>query len=152
MGGGPPVTIFFRACHIRDLRPSFKDGEVIVVDGIADPKTLRPHETSMSDPFFSPDGSTFAYVASRGRKFQVVVGSEIGEKFSSVSAMTFSPDGKSVAYRAERFGKNFVVAGKALSEEFDAVVSGPFYSPDSKKVAFVVLKGQEIWSKVMDVK
>jgi hypothetical protein len=81
-----------------------------------------------------------------------VVGSDIGEKFSKVDAIVFAPNGKTAAYRGERFGKQVVVAGKAMSEEFESVISGPFYSADSKKVSFIVRNGSELWSKVMEVK
>jgi Tol biopolymer transport system component len=120
----------------------------IIVDGHGLLETFD----SVGVPFFSPDGSTVAYVATRGSKQLAVVGSDIGEKFSKVEPIVFSPDGKTVSYRGERFGKQVVVAGKALSEEFDAVVAGPFYSSDSKKVSFVVRQGLELWSKFLDVK
>jgi len=44
------------------------------------------------------------------------------------------------------------VAGDTQSEEFDEIVSGPVWSPDGKRVAFVAKLGAELWSKVLELK
>ncbi len=102
-------------------------------------------------PVFSPDGRSVAYPAGRGEKQVMVVGDRPGEKFSEVGAPVFSPDGRVVAYRAVRYGKEVVVVGSQVGEEVDRVLWGPVFSADGKKVSYRAQKGQELWSKVVDV-
>jgi Tol biopolymer transport system component len=123
-------------------------GQWMVIDG----KMEMPGFDQVGNPFFSADGTKLAYVAMKGSKQLVVAGDHVGEKFSQVNHLAFSPDGTSIAYRAERFGKQVIVAGGATSDEFDEVCEGPFYSPDSKQVAFVIRQGKEFWSKVLKVR
>jgi hypothetical protein len=80
-----------------------------------------------------------------------VVGDRQEEKFSQVGAPVLSPDGRVVAYSAERYGKEVVVVGDRVGEDCDRVLWGPVFSPDGKKVSYRALKGQELWSKVLDV-
>lgn len=135
----------------KHLAYKARDNEAqwIVIDGKKE--TPVPFD-QVGRPLFSPDGLTVAYVAMKGSKQVVVVGDRVGEKFSQVSHLTFSPDGKTMAYKAERFGKQVVVAGSSMSEEFEEVREGPFFSSDSKSVAFVIRQGKELWSKVLRVR
>lgn len=123
-------------------------GTWVVLDG----KESTERFDGVKRLLFSPDGSVLAYVAAVGTKELVVVGDRIGEKFAQVSHLKFSPGGDRVAYRAERFGKQVIVAGDRISEDFEEVTDGPTFSPDGRRVAFVIRKGAEFWSKVLDVK
>jgi Tol biopolymer transport system component len=124
------------------------DTQWVVVDG---KKEKAGEFDQVGNPVFGPEGTIVAYVAMKGQKQLVVMGDQVGEKFTQVSHLIVSPDGRSVAYRAERFGKQVVVAGGAISDEFEDVTWGPFFSSDSKSVAFVVRQGSEFWSKVLKV-
>lgn len=105
-----------------------------------------------SDPVVNPDGSIVAYAAARGKRWYLVVGDKLTKKFSLIDRIRFGPDGKTLAYRAGQYGKQLVVAGEARSEEFDGILTGPVFSADGKKVAFVARQGQELWSKTLEVR
>ena len=93
-------------------------------------------EIEESAGLWSPDGTSVAYRASRGKKYFVVVGTRKGAEFDYVGLPAFSPDGKQVAYEAkvgpaERRKSLLIVGDRPLKGEFDFVL-GPSFMPDGK--------------------
>jgi len=109
-------------------------------------------------PSPAPEGNV-AYAAWKGGQRFIVVGDR---KWPSPAVLlkafpgpiVFSPDGKVFAYAAAEgeIGKQFVVVGENKVEEFDRVLTTPQFSADGRKLCFGVLKGRELWWKVVDVK
>lgn len=95
---------------------------------------------------FSPDSRHLAYVARVGANWLVMVD---GQKLESLSSkeqsfspardLAFSPDGKHLAYIRRSTNWTIVVDGHEVSQSSGVVVS-PVFSPDSKRLAFIVAR------------
>lgn len=114
---------------------------------------LTEHEAfgGIDELGLSPDGRRIVYIITKGNRQHLVVDGQPGKKFSRIHRLRLGPDG-TPAYVAVIYGKSFVVAGEAQAEEVDAVLDGPVFSADGRKVAYVALKGGELWAKTLDVK
>jgi Tol biopolymer transport system component len=115
-------------------------------------------------PYFSPDSKRLAYVAEQDGKQFVVVDDKKGNQYPWIFALSvfFSPDSRRLAYVAASDvvrppkvgglpvavgGKQFVVVDGVEGKQYDRIVPiGPdenshvlsvFFSPDSKRVAYV---------------
>ncbi len=128
----------------------------VVVDG----REGKQYDGLVGGLSFSPDSRHVAYTASAdGKSFAVVDGKE-GKRYDGLGVTpTFSPDGKRVAYAAQAGGKQFaVVDGKegVHYEPYARIVvsttedggdyydiGGFLFSPDSKRVAYVVSTGPQ---------
>ncbi len=99
----------------------------------------------------SRDGKSFAYAASRGGSWFVVVNEAEGPMFDRVVTPKFSPDGKYLVYRARQAGRRFVVVadktGKTIKTHpaYEQVFDVQF-TADGKSVAYGVKDGNRlIW-------
>ena len=94
---------------------------------------------------FSPDSSSFVYVASsyaaEGPSFVVVNGKK-EKPYASVHEPVFSPDSKKLAYQAEpvsEYGGFNVIDGVEGKKYFSAIHEGGIiFSPDSKRYAYCI--------------
>ena len=94
---------------------------------------------------FSPDSSSFVYVASsyaaEGPSFVVVNGKK-EKPYASVHEPVFSPNSKRLAYQAEpqgEFGGFNVINGVEGKKYFSAIHDGGIiFSPDSKRYAYCI--------------
>jgi Tol biopolymer transport system component len=113
----------------------------VAVDGVAQKEYegMR-YPSSLS---FSPNGQRVGYWAKRAGKRLVVIDGVEGEEYEYVNYLTWSPDGRRVAYNAGRpLLKCFVVVDGAPVGPYLDVDSGPVFSPDSKRVAYVATRGR----------
>jgi hypothetical protein len=99
----------------------------------------------------SPDGKRLVHVAHKGNRQYLVVDGRPTKKFSRIDLLRLGPDG-TPAYVATAYGKSFVMAGETQGGEVDDVLDGPVFSADGRKVAYVALKGGELWARTLDVK
>lgn len=109
-------------------------------------------------PVFSPGGKQIAYPAKRGQEWFIIVdGEERKVKESNIyniRSLAFSPNGQQIGYVVdkiepqvesfiivgERKYKSYSVASIGLMEPFFiSGIKGPFFSPDNKTVAYVVV-------------
>jgi Tol biopolymer transport system component len=134
------------AAQVRFSRTTVNKGELRTVE------EAGPIYDSVTDPVVNSDGTLVAYGAGKGSRMYLVVGEKTNLKFSMIDRITFGPDGKTVAFLAGQYGKQFVHAGSNRSEDFDEVVSGPVWSQDGKKVAFIARREGQLWSKILEVK
>lgn len=113
-----------------------KRGEklVVVIDG-----TEGKEYDALRGFVFSPDSQHYAYAAKIGKKRRLVSDGEDGKEYDDVHAPVYSPDSQKLASAAEIEGgkKAFIVANGKENEMYDLITNGPFFSPDSKRVAFV---------------
>ena len=90
-----------------------------------------------SNPTYSPDGKSFAYVEKVGDKQVVVKDGVAWSKYTYVSNLTYSPDGKSFAYIAQQDNKMFVVKDGVEGSKEYVILSKLTYSPDSRHFAYI---------------
>jgi Tol biopolymer transport system component len=129
-----------KLAYAADLR--WNRETCLVVDGIE-----GRQYAGVSEALFSPDSSRLAYVASKrhpDRDLVVIDGKE-GKPYDIVSGVSvdffvFSPDGKHTAYRVVT-PHHFVVRDDSPGKSYDSIGSFPVFSPDSKRLAYVALKG-----------
>jgi WD40 repeat protein/tetratricopeptide (TPR) repeat protein len=125
-----------------------------VIDGV---ETEAYEETR--GIMFSPDSKRVAYVARlNGKEFLVIDGVK-GKEYDYVIGCIFSPDSKRVAYRVmqgkgEQEKKGFVVIDGVEGKEYEVIIDkcgNPYiwwasgfmnFSPDSKRVAYAVKRGE----------
>ncbi len=134
-----------------------------LVEGYFD--SLWPAWHGVSSPVFSPDGTHVAYAARRDKNEMVAtLDGEPGPKFEAIlSAPVFSPDSQHVAYVALENGKVGLVLdtskvtavarkGAFLGGLNSEVRPGEFanrptFSPDSRRVAYVWVRGGSWYGK-----
>lgn len=117
---------------------------VVVTDG----KPSKPYsEIAQASLIFSPDSQRVAYIAYSGdTKFVVVDGKE-GP--STMDEPIFSPDGKHFAYLHYSDGETSLVVNGKISKVDDGARNLK-YSPDSKRLAYVVGRDFEKKSVMVD--
>jgi len=103
---------------------------------------------------FSPDSKRLAYFAGKGSMRTVVLDGAEGapHRDAMVSTLRFSPDGTKLAYAAQlESGKWAIVVNGKAGAAFDYIGSftGVNWSPDSKRLAYAALVGQQ-WGAVVD--
>ena len=102
---------------------------------------------------YSSDGRFYAYAATKGESWCVVVNGKEGPVFDRVVSPKFSPDGKFLVYRARKSGKRFVVvadtSGKTIKTfpEYEQVFDVQF-TADGRSVAYGVKDDQKLIWKV----
>jgi Tol biopolymer transport system component len=113
-------------------------------------------------PFFSPDSKRLAYVAEQNGKQFVVRDGEEGRPYGYVYALSvcFSPDSKRLAYAVageanllQVGGKRSVVVDGIEGKQYDGIapvgadedsnVLSLFFSPDSRRLAYVAKQGSK---------
>jgi Tol biopolymer transport system component len=129
----------------RSVRPRAWDVYVVRADGSGLRRLTRTD--SASEPAWSPDGRTIAYVTETGLFLMNADGTgrhlltaRIGGRYP-VHSPAWSPDGRAIAY-ANRGGQIFVINADGTGER--RVSRGlslwcPAWSPDGRKLAFVVM-------------
>lgn len=104
---------------------------------------------------YSADGSKFAFAASNGKGWGIVVnGKEGPATYDTIVSLQFSPDGTKTVFRARRGGKRFVVVADALTgatirehQSYERVFE-PVFTADGASVAYGVVEGKDLWWKV----
>lgn len=123
-----------------------RDGkQFIVIEDRSGMKKGPDFATVECGPYFSGDGSTYAYGASDGAQQFIIVGDQRGEAFDGVGVPQLSHDGKRLAHTASKGmlsdKKVCVVVDGKKSEFFDSVSALPAFSPDGTSVAYVGRRG-----------
>ncbi len=97
---------------------------------------------------FSPDGSQFAVILSRGKDPTLYILNlvtkevkNIADNFGVCASPTFSPDGKEIAFISDRAGKPQLYIYNLQTKNFRKLTSfywvdSPSWSPDGKWIAF----------------
>jgi WD40 repeat protein len=93
---------------------------------------------------FSPDCKHVAYVARTGWSFVMVLDGKAGNPYDKIETMLeaqslFSPDSRHFFYPAISKGKRLVIVDGVESEGTRSI---PYYSPDGKRVAYVIGGGE----------
>jgi hypothetical protein len=126
----------------------------VVVDGVQSSPWKAIGEQGV---LFSADGEHVAYSARRAKTPQpaegepadewlVVQDGKAGPPYKSVSQLVFAPVGSRFAYNAEIAKDQWVVvADGEASEPAEDVHSPPSFSPDGKRLAYSVARGQELF-------
>lgn len=91
-------------------------------------------------PIFSPDSRRVGYTAKRSGKWIAVIDEREGREFDWIApnSLAFGSDSARVGYWAKRAGRQYAVIDGRENE--DGAV--PIFSPDGKRVAFVVARGR----------
>ncbi len=104
---------------------------------------------------FSPNGNSYVFsvtefgTTANSRKEYIVNDGHVKKKYTGISAPTFSPDSKHLAYIAHEENLKFVVRDdkessiKASWIGSPQVDNGLVFSPDGKKLAYILGKGAE---------
>ncbi len=101
----------------------------------------------VSDPVFSHDGSSMAFVAEKNLKRFVVHDGKRSQEYADLGMWPrFAPAGRRLVYSGKLAGENLVVDGVAKS--FEAVRTAQF-SHDGRRLA-VVAREAGIWSLYVD--
>jgi tricorn protease len=150
---GPDDIIFENGGRLYLLNLATEKYNEVSIQILTDRATLKPHledvSKSVREPDISPSGKRAAFEA-RGDLFTVPAehgvvrnltrSSGVAERFPS-----WSPDGKTIAYFTDRTGEYQLAIrpadGSGKEEILTAFGPGfryrPYWSPDSKKVAFI---------------
>jgi uncharacterized repeat protein (TIGR03803 family) len=105
--------------------------------------------------FGSPDGTRFAYVASKGSDWVMVINQKEGPAFDRINAALFSPVGHRLAYIATKAGKQQVVVDSFISNPYQNVpLSESQFSSDAQHFGFVAQSDPSVpsWHAVVDGK
>lgn len=150
---GPEDIVFEEAGHLYlyTLSPgNYKEVPIeVVTDEMALRPVLAPVEKLLTNAFISPDGKRvlaeargdiFSLPAEDGVVKDLTQSSDVAERFPS-----WSPDGKYIAYWSDRSGEYELTLREAGQEGGEKKLTsyGPgfrynlFWSPDSKKLAFI---------------
>jgi len=120
-----------RFAYVQQNHPN--PGVTMMVSG----KAMGPAYSSVSAPFWSPDGSRLAYMGtSPSGTFPVIDGQEL-EGFNWVKEFTWSPDGKRYAfYAGNNSAIRMFVDGKEQPKALNFGVGALGWSPDGKHFAY----------------
>jgi len=91
----------------------------------------------VSNPFFAPKGSRWAYRTNTTPNWTMVVDGKPQETATDIGDPIWSPDGKSVAYRAGNRGDYVMVIDGKKGPKLPQI-EDPVWSPDGKICAYVV--------------
>jgi tricorn protease len=150
---GPSDIVFEAGGRLYLLDLASDEYREIAIDVVTDLATLKPRSESVSDLIFnawvSPSGKRAVFEA-RGDVFTVPAEHGPIRNLTATSGIaerypTWSPDGKHVAYWSDRSGEYELTLrpadGSGSEERLTSLGAGfryrPFWSPDSKKLAFV---------------
>ena len=98
---------------------------------------------------FSESGTDVAYVASVGRKFQVVHNQSRSKEYAAVGQIVFTSDGRRIVYPAlSADGKWRMVLDGNEGRPYDTLLT-PRFSPDGKHVVYQAKNGDK-WFIVVD--
>ncbi|HUK13577.1 MAG TPA: PDZ domain-containing protein [Thermoanaerobaculaceae bacterium] len=150
---GPSDIVFEDGENLYLLDLATEKVHAVKIEVVTDRATLKPREENVSkliqDASVSPSGKralfeargdVFSVPAEHGPVYDLTRTSGIAERFP-----TWSPDGKTVAYFSDRSGEYELTVRPAdgSGEERKVTSLGPgfryrpYWSPDSKKVAFI---------------
>ena len=97
-------------------------------------------------PLFSNGQFHWAFVAfDAAKKARAFIDGRPEPLFDGIDDFVFSPDGSRWAYRAGIGGKQAVVTGGVAGPGFETIIkiSGPVFSPDSRRMAYGALNGTQ---------
>lgn len=124
-------NLIFRACQGA--------GELVSVNGGRGPVCAAITE----DPFFSPDGSHYAYTASDGDSVFAVIDGVAQAPYAGVGKPVFSADGGRWAYVADPgTGAYTVVANGKETGMHANIYNEPVFSPDGGRLLYCVNDGK----------
>lgn len=130
-GDSSTVGHYVRIGKAGTAQRAFHTVDAMVIGG----KMLGEFE-HVSNPFFAPKGSRWAYRTNTPPTWTMVVDGKAQETATDVGDAIWSPDGKSVAYRVGTRGKYaMVIDGKKGAEYPD--LGDPVWSPDSKICSYI---------------
>ena len=151
---GPEDIVFEEAGHLYLYNLSSGNSKEVPVEVVTDEMALRPVltpvEKLLTNIFISPDGhrvvaeargDLFSLPAENGVVKDLTQSTDVAERFPA-----WSPDGKYIAYWSDRSGEYELTlreAGQENTTEKKLTSYGPgfrynlFWSPDSKKIAFI---------------
>ena len=123
------------------------DGKKYRTFNVSDEGILYGIALGYFDPVISRDSKRIAYYTTKGNKTVVIVDGEEGLPYDYTSKLILSPDEKKIVYLAHNDDeKEFVVVINGKEEKKhngraqDPLIVPPLFSPDSKKLAYVVTK------------
>ena len=134
------MPVWFSFGSFEDNSPWINVGIVANTSGSENSSSSLQKEEiidNASNPTYSPDGKSFAYVEKVGDKQVVVKDGVAWSKYTYVSNLTYSPDGKSFAYIAQQDDKMFVVKDGVEGSKEYVILSKLTYSPDSRHFAYI---------------
>ncbi|MEZ0229338.1 MAG: hypothetical protein ACAI25_11985 [Planctomycetota bacterium] len=107
------------------FEPSGKSAAFVVAHGAEHAVSFAGKEGPryrgiVSPVAFAPDGKSVAYAALTARKYVLVHGERVIDKYDDVGAPVFLADG-TLVFRAKRGGKHFVVVGETEGPPFGDV-------------------------------
>jgi tricorn protease len=150
---GPSDIVFEAGGRLYLLDLASEEYREVAIDVVTDLATLKPRSESVSDLIFSgwvspsgkravfeARGDVFTVPAEHGPIRNLTASSGIAER-----SPTWSPDGKYIAYWSDRSGEYELTLrpsdGSGSEESLTSLGAGfryrPYWSPDSKKLAFV---------------
>jgi tricorn protease len=150
---GPDDIVFEQAGHLflyTFATSQYKEVPVqVITDEMALRPSLQPSEKLLTNAFIAPDGKrvlfeargdVFSVPAENGPVKDLTQSSGVAERFPA-----WSPDGRTIAYWSDRSGEYELTVREAGKEGPEKTLSayGPgfrynlFWSPDSKKIAFI---------------
>jgi tricorn protease len=150
---GPSDLVFEQAGKLWLLDLATERAHEVTVQVVTDQATLKPQADSVGNMIhgawispsgkratFEARGDVFTVPAENGPVFDVTRTSGVAERFP-----TWSPDGRTLAYWSDRSGEYELVLraadGGGAEEQVTTLGRGfrytPFWSPDSRKLAFV---------------
>lgn len=105
--------------------------EFMLIDGVRSPKEIT--SVSSEDLLFSPDGSSFAFVANTG----VVIDGKSLPSYQGVAtwSLKYSPRGNHIAYEARKNNRSIMVVDGKPGPEYNSV-RGLTFSPDGNHFAY----------------
>jgi len=107
---------------------------------VQDSKESEPYDGIIEDSLlYSPDGQHFAYAVGDSGKQYVIVDGNSQKRFKKIASktLTFSPDGKRLGYVAYDRDGWFVVVNGKKDKKHELLYSGPIFSSNGEKYAYV---------------
>jgi len=164
---GPSDLVFEQAGKLWLLDLATERAHEVAIQVVTDQATLKPQADSVGDMIhaawispsgkraaFEARGDVFTVPAEHGPVLDVTRTSGVAERWA-----TWSPDGRTLAYWSDRSGEYELVLrpadGSGVEEQVTTLGRGfrytPFWSPDSRKLAFVD-QAMTIWIYDRDAK